>query len=69
LRQKVLSRLPETKAIFTKPDGSWVGEGDLFKQPALAATLRRIAARGADEMYTGEWASGSLKRSDMTAAR
>lgn len=55
LRQKVLSRLPETKAIFTKPDGSWVGEGDLFKQPALAATLRRIAARGADEMYTGEW--------------
>ena len=55
LRQKVLSRLPETKAIFTKPDGSWVGEGDLFKQPALAATLRRIAARGADDMYTGEW--------------
>lgn len=55
LRQKVLSRLPETKAIFTKPDGSWVGEGDLFKQPALAATLRRIAARGAEEMYTGEW--------------
>jgi gamma-glutamyltranspeptidase/glutathione hydrolase len=55
LRRKVLSRLPETKAIFTKPDGSWVGEGDLFKQPALAATLRRIAARGADEMYTGEW--------------
>ena len=55
LRQKVLSRLPETKAIFTKPDGSWVGEGDLFKQPALAAILRRVAARGADEMYTGEW--------------
>jgi gamma-glutamyltranspeptidase/glutathione hydrolase len=55
LRRKVLSRLPETKAIFIKPDGSWVGEGDLFKQPALAATLRRIAARGADEMYTGEW--------------
>ncbi len=55
LRRKVLSRLPETKAIFTKPDGSWVGEGDLFKQPELAVTLRRIADRGADDMYTGEW--------------
>ncbi|MBE0712178.1 MAG: gamma-glutamyltransferase [Candidatus Aminicenantes bacterium] len=55
LRQKVLSRLPETKAVFTKPDGSWVAEGDLFKQPELAVTLRRIADRGADYMYTGEW--------------
>jgi gamma-glutamyltranspeptidase/glutathione hydrolase len=55
LRQKVLSRLPETKAVFTKPDGSWVAEGDLFKQPELAVTLRRIADRGADDMYTCEW--------------
>ena len=46
LRRKVLSRLPETKAIFTKPDGSWYGEGDLFKQPDLAATLRRIGGPG-----------------------
>jgi len=53
LRRKVLSRLPETRAIFTKPDGSWYGEGDLFKQPGLAATLRRVAAQGADYMYTG----------------
>ncbi len=55
LRRKVLSRLPETKAVFTKPDGTWVGEGDLFKQPRLAATLRLVADRGAEEMYTGEW--------------
>lgn len=55
LRQNVLSRLPETRAIFTKPDGSWYGEGDLFKQPKLAATLRRVADRGADHMYGGEW--------------
>jgi len=56
LRRKVLSRLPETKVIFTKTDGSWYGEGDLFKQPVLAATLRRVAAQGADYMYTGAWA-------------
>lgn len=55
LRQNVLSRLPDTRAIFARPDGSWVGEGDLFKQPKLAATLRRVADRGADYMYGGEW--------------
>ncbi len=55
LRRDVLSRLPETRAIFTKPDGSWYGEGDLFKQPRLAVTLRRVAERGADYMYGGEW--------------
>jgi len=55
LRQDVLSRLADTRAIFTRPDGSWVGEGDLFKQPRLAATLRRVADRGADYMYGGEW--------------
>jgi gamma-glutamyltranspeptidase/glutathione hydrolase len=55
LRKKVLARLPETKALFTKPDGSWFGEGDLFKQPRLAGTLRKIAAQGAGYMYAGEW--------------
>jgi gamma-glutamyltranspeptidase/glutathione hydrolase len=55
LRRKVLSRLPETKAIFAKPDGSWISEGEIFKQPALAATLRKIADRGAGYMYSGEW--------------
>jgi len=55
LRKRVLSRLPETQAIFAKSDGSWISEGDVFKQPALAATLRKIADRGADYMYSGEW--------------
>jgi gamma-glutamyltranspeptidase/glutathione hydrolase len=55
LRQKVLSRLPETKAIFTKADGSWYAEGDIFKQPELSVTLRKIAEFGAEYMYTGDW--------------
>jgi len=55
-RQDVLSRLPETKAVFTKEDGSWFAEGDLFTQPAVAATLGKVAEQGADYMYTGEWA-------------
>jgi gamma-glutamyltranspeptidase/glutathione hydrolase len=52
----VLSRLPETKALFTKPDGSFYGQGDLFKQAALAGTLRKVAEQGASYMYSGPWA-------------
>jgi gamma-glutamyltranspeptidase/glutathione hydrolase len=33
-----------------------IGTVDLFKQPELAATLRRIAASGPDEFYRGETA-------------
>jgi gamma-glutamyltranspeptidase/glutathione hydrolase len=51
-----LSRLPDTKAIFTKPDGTLHQHGDLLKQPALAQTLRNIAEQGVDYMYTGPWA-------------
>ena len=55
-RQKVLARLPETKAVFTKKDGTWYKEGDLFRQPELAKTLRAVAEQGAGFMYTGPWA-------------
>ena len=55
-REEVLSRLPETKAVFTKADGSPYEAGDMFTQPALAGTLRRIAQDGADYMYKGPWA-------------
>jgi len=52
----VLSRLPATKSVFTRPDGQWHQPGDLFKQPLLAQTLRKVASEGADYMYRGEWA-------------
>lgn len=54
--RKTLSRLPETKQIFTKEDGEFFQAGDLFQQPELAATLRQVAAQGAAYMYTGPWA-------------
>jgi len=34
-----------------------ISSGELFKQPELAATLRRIAANGPDEFYRGETAT------------
>ena len=55
-REQVLSRLPETKAIFTRADGSPYEAGDMFTQPALAETLRMLAEQGADYMYSGPWA-------------
>jgi gamma-glutamyltranspeptidase / glutathione hydrolase len=55
-RKDVLARLPETKRVFTKADGSFYADGDLFRQPDLAQTLRRVARDGAGVMYTGDWA-------------
>ncbi len=51
-----LARLPETRKTFLKPDGSAYVEGDVFKQPALAETLRNVARHGTDYMYKGPWA-------------
>jgi len=75
-KKSVLSRLPETKKVFTKPDGKFYVKGDLFRQPALAETLRKVAAQGADYMYGGDWGrkfveviqqnGGKITREDMT---
>ncbi|WP_027966298.1 gamma-glutamyltransferase [Halomonas halocynthiae] len=43
-------------ATFFKQDGSSYAVGDVFRQPALAATLKRIAEHGASEFYEGETA-------------
>ncbi|MFG0317042.1 MAG: gamma-glutamyltransferase, partial [Planctomycetota bacterium JB042] len=55
-RRPSLSRLAATRAIFTTDDGSWLEEGDLFRQPALAATLRAIQRDGVRHVTTGPWA-------------
>lgn len=54
-RDKDIRRLPETRATLVKPDGSAYAEGDLFRQPKLAETLRAVAKQGADYMYGGAW--------------
>lgn len=59
-RDVQIRRLPETKATLVKPDGSGYVAGDLFKQPALAATLDSIATRGVDYMYKGAWAAKAV---------
>jgi gamma-glutamyltranspeptidase/glutathione hydrolase len=55
-RKAVLERLPATKAVYSRPDGSWYAAGDRFTQPALAKTLREVARQGSSYMYRGDWA-------------
>lgn len=55
-QEELLSRLSETRSVFTRPDGELYREGDQFRQPQLARVLRRVASDGASYMYTGEWA-------------
>lgn len=66
---------PQTASLYA-PGGKPLAEGILFKNPALARTLRRIADEGPDAFYTGENAQALLAAvtdtkvapSDMTAA-
>ncbi|PYS67842.1 MAG: gamma-glutamyltransferase, partial [Acidobacteria bacterium] len=50
-----LSQYPETKRIYLK-GGSFYKEGELFRQPELAATFARIQTGGPNEFYEGETA-------------
>lgn len=59
-RDDVLRRLPETMATLIKPNGERYMAGDLFKQPALAHTLRKVAEKGSDYMYKGDWAQKAV---------
>jgi gamma-glutamyltranspeptidase/glutathione hydrolase len=44
---------PDAVAYFTKPDGTRVQPGDPWKNPAYAATLRRIAIEGPKAILEG----------------
>jgi len=50
-----LERFLVSRRIFLN-DGKMLKAGDTFKQPELAATLKRIAKNGAEEFYSGETA-------------
>ncbi|NOT47222.1 MAG: gamma-glutamyltransferase [Acidobacteria bacterium] len=50
-----LAKYPDSNRIFLN-NGNYYKEGDVFKQPDLAATLGRIQKNGGQEFYTGETA-------------
>src|ERR1051325_3359312 len=53
--REYLSQYPETKRIYLR-DGKFYQEGELFRQPELAATFARLQASGPNEFYQGETA-------------
>ena len=70
------ARDPDGRALFYAANGSVLPVGTEVKNPALAATLQRIAARGAEAFYTGpeaaamaaEVAADTPRPRPMTAA-
>jgi gamma-glutamyltranspeptidase / glutathione hydrolase len=59
-----LEKFPDTRRIFLK-DGKFYEEGELFKQPELAETFRRLKEKGPREFYEGRTAQ--LIAEDMRA--
>jgi len=47
---------PEAARIYLKPDGSTYGAGETIRNPDYARTLRKLAAEGAEDFYTGSLA-------------
>lgn len=55
-RMPRFEKYASSKKIFSKPDGSLYQPGDTWRQPDLAATLRRIQKDGHDGFYRGKTA-------------
>jgi gamma-glutamyltranspeptidase/glutathione hydrolase len=53
--EEYLSKYPETRRIYLK-SGNLYKEGEIFKQPELAATFSRLQRGGPNEFYEGETA-------------
>jgi gamma-glutamyltranspeptidase/glutathione hydrolase len=49
-----LSLFPESKRLFSNPDGSPLQAGDLHRNPEFANTLELIVEKGVDVFYHGE---------------
>lgn len=67
LAEMIVSRAPQAKtpdaqAYFTRPDGAPYQAGDRLRNPAYAATVRKIAAEGPDALLAGEIAQAIVAR-------
>ena len=53
LGEAVLAASPDARALFSKSDGSFVGEGDQMRRPKLAAFLARMRSHGPANIHVG----------------
>ncbi len=51
--QPAYTAMPGTRALFFRPDGTPLKQGETWRNPALADTLRRIAQGGPAAFYNG----------------
>jgi gamma-glutamyltranspeptidase/glutathione hydrolase len=74
--EPILTHFEESRRLYA-PEGRRLGEGEVFRFPALAEALERFAAEGPAPFYSGEVGvavadhlaelGGSLSREDMAA--
>ncbi|MGB0631629.1 MAG: gamma-glutamyltransferase [Alphaproteobacteria bacterium] len=60
-RAKDMKNFPAARAYFYAPSGEPLAVGHRLRNPALADTLRRVAAGGADAFYIGDIAEDIAK--------
>jgi gamma-glutamyltranspeptidase/glutathione hydrolase len=58
----VFAPTSDVRSLFARPDGQALREGDLFRNPKYAATLRRLAAEGPRALLSGGIAAEIVKR-------
>ena len=75
------SKAPDVLAYFARPGGGLLRAGDILRNPAYAAFLRRLAAQGPSALYGGETGArivartragplgGSMTMADLAAYR
>jgi gamma-glutamyltranspeptidase / glutathione hydrolase len=51
----------EVRQLFSRPDGETLQEGDLFRNPAYAHMLERLASEGPRALYEGETAADIVR--------
>jgi gamma-glutamyltranspeptidase/glutathione hydrolase len=56
------ANMPDIKAHFYHPDGTPLAQGEIYKNPEYAASLRLIAAGGSKAFYTGEIAQAIVDK-------
>jgi len=64
----ILTSTPEARTVFA-PGGSYVAEGDIVRQPELAASIERLAEHGPGELYGGELGRTVVAHQEATGGR
>ncbi len=64
-----ISQFPKTKELFSRPDGSPLQEGDLFRNPDFAATLELIVKEGESVFYRGQIANDIVEAVQSSAVQ